>query len=95
MADHWGLEDRVRDVENRTTSLETEHHSVMSDLYGNGQPGLRDTVNNFITEIRTRDATVKTVLDTHNADVERRDKRRNLILAAIGLIIAALELWKH
>jgi hypothetical protein len=95
MAEHMDLEHRVRDVENRTTALETEHHGVMSDLYGNGQPGLRDSVNNFIMEIRTRDETVKTVLDTHNADVERRDKRRNMLLAAIGLIIAALELWKH
>jgi hypothetical protein len=82
-------------VENKFISLETEHHSVMSDLYGNGQPGLRDTVKDFITEIRTRDATVKSSLEDYHDAMERRDRRRNLIIGGIGLLIVILQWVKH
>jgi len=62
MDDYDLLETRVRDVEKKqVTALETEHHSVMSDLYGKRSTRIcADTVRDFIKEIRTRDATVKT-----------------------------------
>ena len=95
MDDYDLLETRVRDVEKQVTALETEHHSVMSDLYGNGQPGLRDTVRDFIKEIRTRDATVKTTLDDHNKIVSLKQNWLIAIAAIIGVIVAYAQLFKH
>ena len=95
MDDYDLLETRVRDVEKQVTTLETEHHSVMSDLYGNGQPGLRDTVRDFIQEIRTRDSTVKTTLDDHNKIVSLKQNWLIAIAAIIGVIVAYAQLFKH
>jgi hypothetical protein len=95
MDDYDLLETRVRNVEKQVITLETEHHSVMSDLYGNGQPGLRDTVRDFIQEIRTRDSTVKTALDDHNKIVSLKQNWLLAIAAIIGVIVAYAQLFKH
>jgi hypothetical protein len=89
------LGDRTTAVETDMASLQAEHKGVMSDFYGNGQPGLRDTVRDFIQEIRTRDATVKTAFDDHNKTVSVKQNWLIAIVTIIGVIVAYAQLFKH
>jgi hypothetical protein len=90
------LDGRLRKLETDMASLTADHKSVMSDLYGNGQKGLLDTLNEFVAAYNTRETerekalitqqnSVRDVLDIHNKKVMRW-------VAIIGLLAAVLTL---
>jgi hypothetical protein len=91
------LEQRVREVESDVTFLKTEHKSVMSDLYGNGQPGIRDTLLTFKKEVETRDDERRQLLNVHQADVkyalDLHNRQQTLRLNILSLIIAIMMLF--
>ncbi|HUD74126.1 MAG TPA: hypothetical protein VMQ76_03565 [Terracidiphilus sp.] len=88
------VEDRVSKTEQEMASLQADHKGVMSDLYGNGRPGILDTLNSFVVDYNAREderkkalnaqeSAVKATLDRHNAKI-------TWALTAIGLLMSAI-----
>ena len=68
----------------------------------NGMPGMRQQIGEVRDWQIKKDASdearataIKSALDDHNSATERRDRRRNFILGAIGLLLAILQWVKH
>src|ERR1017187_1448713 len=77
------LDEKVSDLENDMASLQADHKRVMSDLYGNGQPGLKGTLIAFIAEYRTGETLKAATVVLQNSKVMRW-------VAILGLIVAIL-----
>lgn len=80
----------VSRLEGRVSTVESRQAIVWKDLYGNGQPGLRDVVLQSIAASEAREQMVKTTLDLHNSKITGRYNFLTIIIAALALLVAWL-----
>ena len=100
--DMWrGKDNDNPSVVTRLVGLEGNVSGIRRDWFGNGKPGLRDTLVEFMTESKTREKErekqiasqqqeVKTSLNEHNAKMTRRYNWLMAIIAVFALLIAWL-----
>ena len=85
----------------RVAALESDMTAIGRDWFGNGKPGLRDTLIAFMTDSKARDEErekqvvtqqeeVKAAVETHNIKITSRYNFLIVVIAALALVVAWL-----
>jgi hypothetical protein len=88
------LELRIREQERCMATLKAEHKTVMTDVYGGSQPGIRDTILLFKREVETRDEERKNMLEKQQNDtkeaLDNHYAKSNFHMNLIGVVAAVI-----